>query len=473
MREYTKFYINGEWVEPNSSDTMEVINPANEQPAGKIALGDAHDVEKAVTAARRAFATWSTTSREERLRILERIVEQGQKRSADLAAAITEEMGAPEAWAQNLQVGYGGAHMQVAAEILKTFVFEEKQGDTVIRREPVGVCAMITPWNWPLNQIYTKVAPALATGCTMVLKPAELAPFSAYIVAEILHAAGVPAGVFNLVNGTGPVVGTALATHAEVDMVSFTGSTRAGTEVAINAAPTIKRVHQELGGKGPNIILDDGKFAEGVALGVHNLMSNSGQSCAAPSRMLVPAHRMAEAIEIASAEAGKVTVGDPYGGFEIGPVASEGHWKKIQGYIQTGIDEGAELIAGGLGRPDGLDVGYYVRPTVFANVSRDMTVARDEIFGPVLVILGYESEDDAVAIANDSDYGLSAFVWGQDAERLKAIAERVRAGMVHVNGGNYDLKNPFGGYKKSGNGREQGEHAFHEFLETKGIMFPA
>jgi aldehyde dehydrogenase (NAD+) len=473
MREYTHFYIDGHWVEASSPQLKDVINPSTEQVSGRIALGNQADVDRAVAAARRAFPAWSTTSREARLAILERITEETEKRADDLVAAMSEEMGAPDAWSRALQYGYGSGHMKTAADVLRTFAFEERKANTVLRREPVGVCALIAPWNWPLHELFVKIAPALATGCTMVLKGAELAPYSSHIVAEILHAAGVPAGVFNLLNGTGEIVGAALASHPDVDMVSVTGSVRAGTAVAVSAAPTIKRVHQELGGKGANIIMDDEKLSEGVIRGVHSLMSNSGQSCAAPSRMLVPAARMDEVIEIAAAEAAKITVGAPDSGAEIGPVISEDARNRIEGYIQSAIDEGAQLIAGGLGRPDGLKAGYYVRPTVFANVTRDMTIAREEIFGPVLAILGYQDEEDAIAIANDSDYGLSAYVWGADIEHLKSIADRIQAGMVHLNEGNFDLLNPWGGYKKSGNGREQGEFAFHDFLEIKGVMYPA
>ncbi|OED00737.1 aldehyde dehydrogenase family protein [Rhizobium sp. YK2] len=472
MRDYTQFYIDGHWADPSSKRISAVINPATEQVSGQIALGSEEDVNRAVAAARRAFPAWSKTSREDRVAILEQIVAEGEKRADDLVAAISEEMGAPEDWSRNLHYGYGSGHMKTAADILRTFSFEERQGNTVLRREPIGVCALITPWNWPLHELYVKIAPALATGCTLVLKPSELAPYSAYIVAEILHAAGVPAGVFNLVNGSGQEVGTALAKHPDVDMISVTGSVRAGSEVAIAAAPSIKRVHQELGGKGANIILDDERLPAGVAHGVHNLMSNAGQSCAAPSRMLVPASRMAEVIEIAAAEAAKVTVGAPHSGAEIGPVISESARQRIEDYIQSGIDEGAQLIAGGTGRPKGLEAGYYIRPTVFAHVARSMKIAREEIFGPVLVILGYEGEEEAIEIANDSDYGLSAFVWGEDLDRLRGIADRVRAGMIYLNEGNYDLRNPWGGYKKSGNGREQGEFAFHDFLEVKGVMYP-
>ncbi|MDP3117078.1 MAG: aldehyde dehydrogenase family protein [Phenylobacterium sp.] len=469
MREYLKFYIDGQWVEPVSLKTLDVINPANEEVVGKIALGGEADVDKAVKAARKAFATWSQTSREERLDVMQRVLAEYQKRFGDLATAVTEEMGAPASLAQRAQVPSGMGHLATAIGILKDFKFEEDRGSTMIVKEPIGVCSFITPWNWPLNQIMCKVAPALATGCTMVLKPSEVAPFTGQIFAEIMHEAGVPAGVFNLVHGDGLGVGVPLSTHPEVDMVSFTGSTRAGIEVAKNAAPTVKRVHQELGGKSPNIVLDDEVFAKSVAGGVRQIMTNSGQSCNAPTRMLVPTKRMDEAIAAAKEAAAQVTVGDPTGNAMLGPVVSKTQWDKIQGLIQKGIDEGATLVAGGVGRPEGLDKGYYVQPTVFANVTPDMTISREEIFGPVLSILGYEDLDQAIAIGNDTEYGLAAYVNGADLAKAREVASKLRAGQVSINGAS-DMTAPFGGFKMSGNGREWGDFAFHEFLEVKAVM---
>jgi aldehyde dehydrogenase (NAD+) len=469
MREHLKFYIGGQWVDPVDLKTLDVINPATEQVSGKIALGSAADVDRAVKAARKAFATWSLTSREERLGVLQRILEQYQKRIGDLGAAITEEMGAPKALANGFQVGLGAAHLNTAIEVLKNFRFEEPRGATMIVKEPVGVCGLITPWNWPLNQIAVKVFPALATGCTVILKPSEVAPFSAHIFAEIMHAADVPAGVFNLIQGDGPGVGAALARHPDIDLISFTGSTRAGVDIAKNAAASVKRVCQELGGKSPNIIFDDAQFAKHVASGVASMMGNSGQTCSAPSRMLVPKGRMDEAIRIAREAASKVTVGDPQGDFGIGPVVSRAQFEKVQTLIQKGVDEGATLVAGGPGRPEGLNKGYYVKPTVFANVSNSMTIARDEIFGPVLTILGYDNLDQAVEIANDTEYGLAGYVAAADLDKARAVARKLRAGWVSINDG-FDFNAPFGGYKKSGNGREWGEFGFNEYLEIKGML---
>ncbi|MBS0362230.1 MAG: aldehyde dehydrogenase family protein [Proteobacteria bacterium] len=469
MREYLKFYIDGQWVDPVELKTMDVENPATEQVAGKIAMGSAADVDKAVKAARKAFASWSQTSREERLEVLGRILAEYQKRFGDLATAVTEEMGAPASLAQRAQVPAGMGHLATAANILKDFKFEDERGETLIVKEPIGVCSFITPWNWPLNQIACKVAPAIATGCTMVLKPSEVAPFSGHIFAEIMHAAGVPAGVFNMVHGDGPTVGVALSTHEEVDMVSFTGSTRAGIEVAKNAAPGVKRVHQELGGKSPNIVLDDDAFAKGVGRGVMHVMNNSGQSCNAPTRMLVPAGRMDEAIAVAKATADQITVGDPNGNHTLGPVVSKLQWEKIQGLIQKGIDEGATLVTGGTGRPEGLEKGHYVKPTVFANVNNEMTIAREEIFGPVLAILPYKTLDEAITVGNDTEYGLAGYVQSADIAKAREVARQIRAGQVSINGAS-DMTAPFGGYKKSGNGREWGDFAFHEFLETKAIL---
>jgi aldehyde dehydrogenase (NAD+) len=470
MRNYTKFYIDGKWVDPVVAKTLDVINPANEEVCGTISMGDVADVDHAVMAARRAFATFSQTTREERIDLLERIAVEYQKRYADMAAAITEEMGAPGWLAQRAQAAMGIGHIQTAIEVLKNYKFEEQRGTTLLVKEPIGVCSFITPWNWPVNQIACKVAPALATGCTMVLKPSEIAPFSGYIWAEILHAAGVPAGVFNLVNGDGPVVGAEMSRHPEVDMVSFTGSTRAGIEVAKNAAPTVKRVHQELGGKSPNIILEDADFASAVSGGIRSVMMNSGQSCNAPTRMLVPGKKMDEVIAIAKETADSHTVGDPNGNAQLGPVISETQWNKIQGLIQKGIDEGATLVSGGVGRPEGLDKGYYVKPTVFANVTNDMTIAKEEIFGPVVAILGYDSVEQAITIGNDTEYGLAAYVSGTDQAKVREVASKLRAGQVNLNGAAPDMMAPFGGFKMSGNGREWGDHAFGEFLEVKAVL---
>ncbi len=470
MREYLQFYIDGRWVDPVEPRPLDVINPATEAVAGRISLGSAADVDRAVKAARAAFDGWSRTSVEERVALFERIVAAYHERHGDMAAAITEEMGAPVALAQKSQAAMGMGHLRTALNVLKKYAFSELRGTTMILKEPIGVCGLITPWNWPVNQIACKVAPALATGCTMVLKPSEIAPFSARIWTEILHAAGVPPGVFNLVNGDGLTVGAAIASHPGVDLVSFTGSTRAGIEVARNAAPTVKRVHQELGGKSPNIILPDADFQRAVGGGVRAAMNNSGQSCNGPTRLLVPRARMAEAIEIAKAAAEAVTVGDPASGATIGPVVSAAQWDKIQTLIHKGIDEGAKVVAGGPGKPAGLDRGYYVKPTVLAYVTNAMTVAREEIFGPVLVVIAYDSVDDAVRIANDTPYGLAAFVSGSDLDQVREVASRLRAGQVTLNGAPPDLMAPFGGYKQSGNGREWGDLAFAEFLEVKAVM---
>lgn len=469
MREYVKFYIDGQWVDPAELQTLDVENPATEQLAGKIALGSAADVDRAVAAARRAFAGWSQSSVADRLDLMQAILAEYQRRSGDLADAVHEEIGAPPALAGGTQVQLGLGHMVTAIDALKNFSFTEQRGETLVTREPIGVCGLITPWNWPLNQIAVKVYPALATGCTMVLKPSEVAPFSAYIFTEIMAAAGVPAGVYNMVNGDGAGVGVALAQHPDIDMVSFTGSTRAGVLVAQNAAPTVKRVTQELGGKSPNIVLDDDAFAASVTAGVATMMVNSGQSCNAPSRMLVPNSRMAEAIEIAGAVAGQVKVGDPDDAKAIGPVASKMQFEKVQGLIEKGIAEGATVAAGGAGRPDGLDTGYYVKPTVFAHVNNEMTIAREEIFGPVLCILGYDDLDQAVEIANDTDYGLAGYVSGADIAAARAVAGRIRAGWVAINHA-FDMNAPFGGYKRSGNGREWSDAGFQEYLETKSTL---
>ena len=469
MREYLKFYIDGQWVDPVEKRSLDVDNPTTEQVSGQIAIGSSADVDKAVEAARKAFLTWSQSTRDQRLEVLGNIMAEYQKRADDLADAVAEEMGAPASLAAGPQVGLGLGHLATAIDVLKNFSFEEQHGSTLVVKEPIGVCGLITPWNWPINQIAVKVYPALATGCTIVLKPSEVAPYSAQIFTEIIDAAGVPAGVYNLVYGDGPGVGAALSSHPDIDMVSFTGSTRAGVEVAKNAAPTVKRVTQELGGKSPNIVLDDDDFAKSVTAGTSVMMMNSGQSCNAPSRMLVPKARMDEAIAVAREVAGAVKVGVPEDKSAIGPVASKAQFDKIQGLIQKGIDEGATLVVGGTGRPDGLDAGYYVKPTVFANVTNDMTIAREEIFGPVLCILGYDDVDQAVEIGNDTEYGLAGYVSGADLERARAVARRIRAGSVAINHG-FDMAAPFGGYKRSGNGREWGHFAFDEYLETKAAL---
>jgi aldehyde dehydrogenase (NAD+) len=469
MREYLKFYIDGRWVDPVEPKSLDVDNPTTEQVSGKIALGADADVDKAVKAARKAFATWSQTSREERLDVLQAILVEYQKRAADLAEAVTEEMGAPRSLAAGPQVGMGLGHLAGAIDVLKNFEFEEQHGTTLVVKEPIGVCGLITPWNWPINQIACKVFPALATGCTMVLKPSEVAPYSAQIFTEIIDAAGVPAGVYNLVYGDGPGVGVALSSHPDIDMVSFTGSTRAGVDVARNAAATVKRVTQELGGKSPNIVLDDEAFAKSVAAGAAVMMLNTGQSCNAPSRMLVPNARKDEAVAVARATLGQVKIGDPDDKSAIGPVASKAQFDRVQGLIQKGIDEGATVVVGGPGRPDGLDTGYYVKPTVFADVRNDMTIAREEIFGPVLCILGYDDLDQAVEIANDTDYGLAGYVSAGDLDAARAVARRIRAGSVAINHA-FDLNAPFGGYKRSGNGREWSQFGFEEYLETKSAL---
>ena len=459
------------WVQPATSATLDVINPATEQTVATIALGTQADVDRAVAAARAAFDGFAATSREERIALLERILQVYEARSADLARAVSAEMGAPAGLAAAAQVPIGYGHFASALEVLKGYEFEETVGTSSVVYEPVGVCAFITPWNWPLNQIVAKVGPALAAGCTMVLKPSEIAPLNGIIVAEILEEAGVPAGVFNLVQGDGPTVGAALSSHPEVDMVSFTGSTRAGIEVAKNAAPTVKRVAQELGGKSANIILDDADFEAVIARDIGGMYVNSGQSCNAGSRMLVPATRMDEAIEIARRTTEQVTVGAPDAdGTSVGPVVSLAQYNKIQGLLEKGIEEGATVVTGGPGRPEGLETGYYVKPTVFANVTNDMTIAREEIFGPVISIIGYEDEDDAVRIANDTTYGLAGMVSSSDPARARAVARRLRTGMVHLNGAPLQLDVPFGGYKQSGNGREFGAHGLREFLEAKTIF---
>jgi aldehyde dehydrogenase (NAD+) len=471
MKEYRQFYINGAWVDPLGKETLEVINPATEEPIARISLGTAADVDRAVKAARAAFETYSLTSREERLQLLEKIRDAYMAHMGELAEAISSEMGAPMALAQAAQAPSGLGHLMKMIEVLKSYEFVENRGSTRLVKEPIGVCGMITPWNWPANQIMCKVVPALAAGCTMVLKPSEIAPLDGIIIANALHEAGVPAGVFNLVNGDGPTVGAAISSHPDIDMVSFTGSTRAGIEVARSGAPTVKRVAQELGGKSANIILDDADLEKAVSGGVRSCFMNSGQSCNAPTRMFVPAARHDEAVAIAKKAAEQIKPGDPKAAdSNIGPVASGAQFEKIQRLIRAGIDEGAKLVTGGPGRPQGLEKGFYVKPTVFAGVRNDMTIAREEIFGPVLSILPYQTEEEAIRMANDTEYGLSGYVFSGDPQRALRVASRLRTGNVHINGAPPDFGAPFGGYKRSGNGREWGEYGLEEFLEVKAIL---
>jgi aldehyde dehydrogenase (NAD+) len=465
------FYIDGAWVDPAGSATLDVINPATEAPVLTIAMGGAADVDRAVAAARKAFGSWAFSAREERLALLRRVLDEYNRRYEDIAQAVCAEMGAPIGFARDAQAWAGRAHMEATIAALETMTFEETRGTSRILREPIGVAGLITPWNWPLNQIVCKVAPALAAGCTVVLKPSEIAPISGLIFAEIMHAAGTPAGVFNLVNGNGPDVGQVMAEHADIDMISFTGSTRAGVIVARSAAATVKRVAQELGGKSANIILPDADFATAVAKGVEGCFSNAGQSCDAPTRMLVPADRHAEALAIARATAEAMVVGDPqHPATTHGPVISDGQWAKIQRLIQIAIDEGAERVTGGTGRPDGLTQGYFVRPTVFGGVTPDMTIAREEVFGMVLAILPYDSIDHAIEIANDTVYGLANYIAGTDMDQIHAIARRLRSGTVNINYPDWDTAAPFGGYKQSGNGREYADWGIHDFLEIKGVI---
>jgi aldehyde dehydrogenase (NAD+) len=470
MRSYLKHYIDGAWVESEGGTRHAVINPATEAAVTEITLGSQADVDKAVAAAARAFESFSRTSIDDRIALIERILEAYKARANDMAEAISLEMGAPLSLARTAQVGSGIGHWKAAIEALGTFPFEERIGNSLVVHEAIGVVAMITPWNWPLNQIVSKVAPAIAAGCTMVLKPSEEAPSVAAIFAEVLEAAGLPAGVFNLVQGDGPGVGTALSTHPQVAMVSFTGSTRAGVLVAKNAADTVKRVHQELGGKAPSVVLEGADLSRAVPGTLMSVLMNSGQSCIAPTRLLVPRALQAD-VAARAAEIMKATrTGDPSEeGRHIGPLVNKTQWDKVQGLIAKGLEEGATLEAGGPGRPDGVETGYFVKPTLFSGVRNDMTIAREEIFGPVVTIIPYEDEEDAIRIANDTEYGLSAVLFG-DAEGVRRVAPRLRAGMVYVNGGQPDPSLPFGGYKQSGNGREHGKFGLAEFLEVKAMV---
>lgn len=463
-------YIDGQWVAPVEGGFLDVIDPATERPSGQVAAGSTADVDRAVAAARKAFETFSRTSIEERLALLDRIIDCFKVRQADIGVAVQRGMGAPSWLSDGFQSLLGLIQLEQARDALRAFAIDKASGTSMLTHEPIGVCGLITPWNWPVNLVVAKVAPAIATGCTVVLKPSEVSPYDSAIFAEVLEAAGVPAGVFNLVNGTGEVVGNALSGHPDIDLVSFTGSTRAGTQVARNAAPTGKRVLQEMGGKSPNILLEDIDLEEAVARCVDTIMTNTGQTCNAPTRMLVPRHMHDAAAEIAGRVAETWTVGVPESDARMGPVATAAQWQKIQDMVQSGIDEGATLVTGGTERPEGFTKGYYAKPTIFANVTPQMRIAKEEIFGPVLSIMSYDSEDEAIAIANDTEYGLAGYVNGNNIERCREVARHLRAGMIFINDAENDFTMPFGGYKKSGNGREWGAMGLAEYFEVKAII---
>jgi aldehyde dehydrogenase (NAD+) len=471
MYDCSRNFIDGQWLRSGGGSLRDIINPATEKSIGSVSFGTAEDVDLAVAAAKNAFENFASWTVEQRLELLGRIVDAYKARWNDIAAAITAEMGAPATFSQRAQAGSGIGHLKAAITALQKLDLKETVGNSRVIREPIGVCGLITPWNWPINQIACKVAPALAAGCTVVLKPSEIAPANATLFAEVLEAAGVPAGVFNLVHGDGPTVGAALSCHPDVDMVSFTGSTRAGVLVAQAAAGTVKRVAQELGGKSANIILDSAPLEEAVTSGAMTMFNNTGQSCNAPSRMLVPQSRYEEAVAIAAKIAVETRPGDPNDpATEIGPVVSETQYTRIQSLIEAGIAEGATVAAGGPGKPAGLETGYYVKPTVFRDVDNEMTIAREEIFGPVLCVIPYSDLDEAIQIANDTIYGLSGYVWAGDTAEALAVARRLRTGMVHLNGAPTDVLAPFGGYKQSGNGREWGYYGLEEFFEIKAVM---
>ena len=466
-----KFYINGQWVDPVKDETINIINPANESVIGKLNVGNEQDIDKAVTSAKKAFSNFSKTSARERLELLTEIRNIFKKRFDDIVDAITTEMGAPIKLSRGAQAAVGLGHLKTAIRVLENHKFEYEFNGSLIRHEPIGVCGLITPWNWPINQTISKLGPCLASGCTAILKPSEISPLSANVIAEIIHEAKAPAGVFNMVHGLGPIVGEALSSHQDVDMMSFTGSTRGGIAVAQASAKTVKRVSQELGGKSPNIILDDSAFESSVKIGVEKIMENTGQSCNAPTRMLVPKNRHEEAMQIAKLVAENLKTGDPKEETtDIGPLVSDVQYKKVQSLIESGINAGAKLVTGGTGRPSHLNKGYYVKPTVFGDVDNKMEIAQEEIFGPVLSIIPYDSEDEAVEIANDTNYGLSAYIAGESTERLREIGRKIRAGQVHINYGSGGTNAPFGGFKQSGNGREKAEWGLEEFLEVKAIM---
>jgi aldehyde dehydrogenase (NAD+) len=473
MQKRDQIYIDGQWVASDGDGSIDVINPSNEEVIGSVPAGTAVDVDAAVAAARAAFDGWAATPLEDRLALIEGLAGQLGARMGEIGTLISDEMGMPRGMSTMIQAGMPAATTGGVPATARDFAFEETINRTLVTREPVGVVGCITPWNFPLHQVMAKVAPALAVGCTVVLKPSEVAPLSAFLLAEIIDDLGFPPGVFNLVSGVGPVVGEAIAAHPDVDMVSFTGSTRAGTRVAEVAAVNVTRVHQELGGKSANIILEDADLSAAIPAAVGACYLNSGQTCSALTRLLVPADKMDEVAALAAEAAVGYSVGPADDdGSRLGPLVSAAQWERVQGYIQTGIDEGATLVAGGTGKPDGLDAGYYVKPTVFANVSNSMTIAREEIFGPVLSIIGYTDVDDAVAIANDTEYGLAGGVWGTDTDKALEVAKRLRTGQVDMNGAFLNTDAPFGGYKKSGNGRELGRYGLAEFVESKSINLP-
>jgi aldehyde dehydrogenase (NAD+) len=472
MKDKLKFYINGQWVESESNEKIEVINPANETIVGHVTAGTKEDIDSAVKAAANAFKTYQFSSKDERIELLNNVIAEYENRYQDFVDTITEEMGAPLWLSSKAQASTGIKNLNETLDALKEYEFEKEEGDYILMKEPIGVVGMITPWNWPMNQITTKVSAALAAGCTMVLKPSEISPYCAMLLAEVFDTAGVPAGIFNVVNGYGPTVGAALSEHKDVDMMSFTGSTRAGIAVAQASATTVKRVHQELGGKSSNIILDDvADLERSVKGGAGHCFLNSGQSCNAPTKMLVSSTNYDKAVEIAGATAESTTVGDPHGEFRMGPIANKAQYEKVLRMIEIGIEEGATLVAGGTERPDGYDSGYYVKPTVFANVTSDMTIAKEEIFGPVLSIIKYETEEEAIQIANDTEYGLAGYIQGEPSHAHE-VAKKIRAGQIIINGGARGTGAPFGGYKASGNGREHGLHGLEECLETKAVIAP-
>ena len=470
MKDLRKFYVDGEWVDPICANDLAVENPATEELVATISLGAMADVNRAVAAAKHAFPAYSQTSVDERIALLENLLTIYSDRYDEMAVAISIEMGAPISFSTTAQADCGRGHINAALETLKAFEFERQIGSTRVVKEAIGVCGFITPWNWPINQISCKVAPALATGCTMVLKPSEIAPISGYLFTEMMHQAGFPDGVYNMINGNGPDVGAEIAAHPDIDMVSFTGSTRAGVLVAKAAADTVKRVTQELGGKSPNIIFEDANLEKDVTAGVRRMMNNTGQSCNAPSRMLVQSSVYDQAIKIAKTAVEDIAVDQPTKeGEHLGPLSSRVQFDKVQGLIKKGIEEGADVVAGGLGKPDGLDIGYFVKPTVFSGVSNDMTIAQEEIFGPVLTMISFDTEEQAIEIANDTPYGLAAYFSTASEERAARVASQLRAGMISVNSASQNYTAPFGGYKQSGNGREWGEFGFDDFLEIKGI----